>query len=69
MTNQFMQDGITYMVNKAYVRGIKHSFTITMGMVLIASFIGFMAGRTYEYVQTIESGAKVVEQFKITTAN
>lgn len=65
MTNQFMQDGITYMVNKAYVRGLKHSFTITMGMVLIASFIGFMAGRTYEYVQTIETGAAVVSEFKI----
>lgn len=65
MTNQFMQDGITYMVNKAYVRGIKHSFAITMGMVIIASFIGFMAGRTYEYVQTIEQGAAAVSEFKV----
>ncbi len=65
MTNQFMQCGITYMVNKAYVRGLKHSFTITMGMVLIASFIGFIAGRTYEYVQTITDGASVIEAMKV----
>lgn len=60
MTNQFMQDGITYMINKAYQRGVKSSFKVLMFSCLIVGFVSFQAGRTYEYAQTIKVTAEQI---------
>lgn len=60
-----MQDGITYMCNKAYQRGLKHSFMFQVTICLVVGFVAFNAGRTYEYVKTIEAGAKVIQEMKI----
>lgn len=65
MTNQFMQDGITYMCNKAYQRGLRHNVLMIVAICTVVSFVSFHAGRTYEYVQNINQAADQIKDFAV----
>lgn len=62
MTNQFMQDGLTYLTNKSYQRGLRHSVYVTVIVAAITALMAFHAGRTYQYVQTVEQAQEAMAQ-------
>lgn len=65
MTNQFMQDGLTYMVNKAYQRGLKHSIMLLLGVSVVVCFLSFQAGRAFEYVQSVKYAAEQMQDLPV----
>ncbi len=46
-----------YILNKAYTRSVKNLMSAFVISSLAVAMVAFMSGRTYEYVQTVDSTA------------
>lgn len=58
-------NGMQYITNKAYIRGLKHAWVYFTVSMLVVGLASFNAGRTFEYVQSYKQLEHGVQDLKV----